>query len=46
MLRGSVSETQISLRSRANSLSGILDSVLDESPSEHEEVTIGAAVNS
>ena len=29
LLRGSMSETQTTLRSRANSLSGLLDSVLD-----------------
>jgi cell division protein ZapA len=44
-LRGSVSETQISLRTRANSLSGILDSVLDDPHPDHEEVTLGAVVN-
>ncbi len=34
-LHGSMSETQTILRSRANSLSGLLDSVLDDQPRYH-----------
>ena len=32
LLRGTMSETQTILRTRANSLSGLLDSVLDDEP--------------
>jgi cell division protein ZapA len=38
LLRGSMSETQTTLRSRANSLSGLLDSVLDEGHHYHANV--------
>ncbi|MGC2399754.1 MAG: cell division protein ZapA [Acidobacteriaceae bacterium] len=44
-LRGSMSETQTSMRSRANSLSGLLDSVLDNNHPYHEGVPVGAGVN-
>ncbi len=36
LLRGTMSETQTILRTRANSLSGLLDSVLDEEHRYHE----------
>jgi cell division protein ZapA len=42
MLRGSVSETQTILRTRANSLSGLLDSVLDDEHRFNGEVTVSA----
>jgi cell division protein ZapA len=46
LLRGSMSETQTTLRSRANSLSGLLDSVLDPEhryhDHDHDDVPIGA----
>ena len=45
LLRGSMSETQTTLRSRANSLSGLLDSVLDPEHQYHDEVPVGAGVN-
>jgi cell division protein ZapA len=44
LLRGSVNETQISLRTRANSLSGLLDSVLDDENRFHEPEPVGAGV--
>src|SRR6204780_5098837 len=46
LLRGSMSETQTILRTRANSLSGLLDSVLDEEHRYHATVPVAAAVNS
>ena len=45
VLRGSVSESQTTLRSRANSLSGLLDSVLDPEYRHHDRVPVGAGVN-
>jgi cell division protein ZapA len=45
LLRGSVSETQTSLRTRANSLAGLLDTVLDERHRYHEDEPVGAVVN-
>ena len=45
LLRGSVSETQTSIRTRANSLTGLLDSVLDERHRYDEEEPVGAVVN-
>jgi cell division protein ZapA len=47
LLRGSMSETQTTLRSRANSLSGLLDSVLDPERRfhDHDHVPVGAGVN-
>ena len=42
VLRGSMSETQTTLRSRANSLSGLLDSVLDDDHRYHESVSASA----
>jgi cell division protein ZapA len=45
LLRGSMSETQTTLRSRANSLSGLLDSVLDPEHVYHDRVPVGAGVN-
>src|ERR1700722_13298730 len=42
-LRGSMSETQVILRTRANSLSGLLDSVLDDEHRFNEEVTVSAS---
>ena len=44
-LRGSMSETQTTLRSRANSLSGLLDSILDPEHYYHDRVPVGAGVN-
>ncbi len=46
MLRGSVSEGQTTLRSRAISLTGLLDSVLDPENRYHTSVPVGAGVNS
>jgi cell division protein ZapA len=46
LLRGSMSETQTILRTRANSLSGLLDSVLDEEHRYHATVPVAAGVNS
>jgi cell division protein ZapA len=46
LLRGTMSETQTILRTRANSLSGLLDSVLDEEHRFHGTVPVAAAVNS
>ena len=43
--RGSMSETQTTLRSRANSLSGLLDSILDPEHHYHDRVPVGAGVN-
>jgi cell division protein ZapA len=45
LLRGSVSESQTSIRTRANSLTGLLDSVLDERHRYDEEEPVGAVVN-
>jgi cell division protein ZapA len=45
LLRGSMSETQTTLRSRANSLSGLLDSILDPEHVYHDRVPVGAGVN-
>jgi cell division protein ZapA len=45
VLRGSMSETQTTLRSRANSLSGLLDSILDPEHVYHDRVPVGAGVN-
>ncbi len=45
MLRGSVSEGQTTLRSRAISLTGLLDSVLDPENRYHNSVPVGAGVN-
>src|SRR6202041_3790164 len=45
LLRGSMSETQTILRTRANSLSGLLDSVLDEEFRYHAIGTVAAGVN-
>jgi cell division protein ZapA len=45
MLRGSVSETQSSLRTRANSLNGLLDSVLDDRHRFENGQPVGASVN-
>jgi cell division protein ZapA len=45
LLRGSMSETQTTLRSRANNLSGLLDSVLDPEHRYHDRVPVGAGVN-
>jgi cell division protein ZapA len=47
LLRGSMSETQTTLRSRANSLSGLLDSVLDPEHRyhDHDNVPVGAGAN-
>jgi cell division protein ZapA len=45
LLRGSMSETGISLRSRANSLSGLLDSVLDDEHRYPAPVPMAAGVN-
>jgi cell division protein ZapA len=39
-LNGTMNETQTFLRSRANSLSGLLDSVLDEEHSHHTTVAV------
>src|SRR5580704_19073084 len=39
LLRGTMSETQTVLRTRANSLSGLLDSVLDEERRHRDTVT-------
>ena len=44
-LRGSMSESQTTLRSRANSLSGLLDSILDPERDYHDRVPVGAGVN-
>ena len=44
-LRGSMSETQTTLRSRANSLSGLLDSILDPEHDYRDRVPVGAGVN-
>jgi cell division protein ZapA len=44
-LRGSMSESQTTLRSRANSLSGLLDSILDPEHRYHDHVPVGAGVN-
>jgi cell division protein ZapA len=46
LLRGTMSETQTTLRTRANSLSGLLDSVLDPEHRYHTSVPVAAAVNS
>ncbi len=45
LLRGSMSETGTSLRTRANSLSGLLDSVLDEEHRYRGSVPVAAGVN-
>jgi cell division protein ZapA len=45
VLRGNMSETQTTLRSRANSLSGLLDSILDPERDYHDRVPVGAGVN-
>jgi cell division protein ZapA len=45
MLRGSASESQTTLRSRAISLTGLLDSVLDPENRYHSSVSVGAGVN-
>ena len=45
LLRGSMSETQTTIRSRANNLSGLLDSVLDPEHRYHDRVPVGAGVN-
>ena len=45
LLHGTMSETQTILRSRANSLSGLLDSVLDPEHRYHDRVPVGAGVN-
>jgi cell division protein ZapA len=45
LLRGSMSETQTTIRSRANNLSGLLDSVLDPETRYHDRVPVGAGVN-
>jgi cell division protein ZapA len=45
LLRGSMTENQTTLRSRANSLSGLLDSVLDPEHRYHDRVPVGAGVN-
>jgi cell division protein ZapA len=42
LLHGTMSETQTILRSRANSLSGLLDSVLDDKHRYHENVPVPA----
>jgi cell division protein ZapA len=42
LLHGTMSETQTILRSRANSLSGLLDSVLDDKHRYHESVPVSA----
>ena len=42
LLRGTMSETQTILRPRANSLSGLLDSVLDEERRHSETVPVSA----
>jgi cell division protein ZapA len=42
LLHGTMSETQTILRSRANSLSGLLDSVLDDQHRYHESVPVSA----
>ena len=44
-LRGTMSESQTTLRSRANSLSGLLDSILDPENRYHDHVPVGAGVN-
>jgi cell division protein ZapA len=45
LLRGTMSETQTSLRSRANSLAGLLDSVLDDEHRYREAVPVGAGAH-
>jgi cell division protein ZapA len=45
LLRGSASESQTTLRSRAISLTGLLDSVLDPENRYHSSVPVGAGVN-
>jgi cell division protein ZapA len=45
LLRGSVSETQTSLRTRAHNLAGLLDSVLDDEHRYRDAVPVGAGVN-
>jgi cell division protein ZapA len=45
VLRGSASESQTTLRSRAISLTGLLDSVLDPENRYHSSVPVGAGVN-
>jgi len=45
LLRGSMSETQTTIRSRANNLSGLLDSILDPEHRYHDRVPVGAGVN-
>jgi cell division protein ZapA len=42
LLHGTMSETQTILRSRANSLSGLLDSVLDDQRHYHDSVPVPA----
>jgi cell division protein ZapA len=42
LLHGTMSETQTILRSRANNLSGLLDSVLDDKHRYHESVSVSA----
>ncbi len=42
LLHGTMSETQTILRSRANSLSGLLDSVLDDKHRYHDAVPVSA----
>src|SRR5580704_11833605 len=45
MLRGSASESQTTLRSRAISLTGLLDSILDPEDRYRDRVPVGAGVN-
>jgi cell division protein ZapA len=42
LLHGTMNETQTILRTRANSLSGLLDSVLDDNHRYHESVPVSA----
>jgi len=44
-LRGSVTETQSSLRTRAHNLAGLLDSVLDDEHRYRQSVPVGAGVH-
>ncbi len=45
LLRGTMSESQTTLRTRANSLSGLLDSVLDPEHRYHTSVPVAASIN-
>jgi cell division protein ZapA len=45
LLRGSMSETQTTLRTRANSLSGLLDSVLEPEHRYHGSIPVTAGVS-